>query len=114
MELPIWLASSLCSRRRHVVSVELPKSYREPHREILSADATVVDLHKLGPHFYACGTRLIQFDHPESLDIAKTLLQVCWVIFFRVNSFFLLMELSLLSKADCFTIKNHSTQFYNK
>ena len=76
MELPYWLAESLCSKKRHIVSIELPKQYREGYREILSADAEVVDLHKWGPHYYAFGTQLLSFEHPDSSDIAKSLLQV--------------------------------------
>ncbi|KAK2190338.1 hypothetical protein NP493_84g05066 [Ridgeia piscesae] len=75
LELPYWLAQSLCGRRKHTVSVELPKVYRESYREIFDADATVVDLHKLGPYFYLFGTRLLHFEHPDSADIAKNLLQ---------------------------------------
>lgn len=45
-------------------------------REILGADATVVDLHTLGPYYYIFGTQLLHFQHPQSLDIATTLLQV--------------------------------------
>ena len=58
------------------MSVELPKVYRESYREIFDADATVVDLHKLGPYFYLFGTRLLHFELPDSADIAKSLLQV--------------------------------------
>ncbi len=76
MELPYWMARSLCSRKRHIVSVEMPKQYRESYREILSADASVVDLHKLGPYFYSYGSQLLNFEHPEGTDIAKSLLKV--------------------------------------
>ena len=55
---------------------ELPKPYRKGYREILSAEATVVDLHKLGPYYYTLGTKLSQFDHVESPDIAESLLKV--------------------------------------
>ena len=58
------------------VSTEVPNQYREGYREILTADANVVDLHKLGPYYYAFGTQLLQFDHPDAPDIAKSLLQV--------------------------------------
>ncbi|KAJ8302413.1 hypothetical protein KUTeg_018809 [Tegillarca granosa] len=40
MEMPYWMAKALCSRKRHIVSVEQPKQYRESYREILNADAT--------------------------------------------------------------------------
>jgi GINS complex subunit 3 len=76
IECPFWLAKALCSRKRRIVSVEIPKQYREGYREILKADANVVNLHKLGPHFYTFGTQLLSFDHSESTDIAKSLLQV--------------------------------------
>ncbi|XP_067651642.1 DNA replication complex GINS protein PSF3-like [Haliotis asinina] len=75
IELPYWMARALCSRKRHIVSVEMPKQYREGYREILSADASVVDLHKLGPFFYSFGSQLLNFEHPEGSDIAKCLLK---------------------------------------
>ena len=76
MEFPYWIARALCGRNKNIVSIELPKEYRDTYREILGADATVVDLHKLGPYFYAFGTLMLGFDHPDTADIAKTLLQV--------------------------------------
>lgn len=76
MELPFWLATGLCSRKRKIVSVEMPKFYRTGYREIFTADANVVDLHKMGPYFYSFGTKLLCFEMNESDDIAKSLLQV--------------------------------------
>lgn len=78
MELPFWMARALCSRKRHIVSVDLPKQYKEGYREIFSADPTMVDLHKLGPYFYNYGSQLLQFELPETPDVAKSLLQVCF------------------------------------
>ena len=76
LELPFWLAKALFSRKKQVLSIELPKAYKEGYREILSADPNVVDLHKLGPHYFMFGTHLLQFDQPESADIARSLLLV--------------------------------------
>lgn len=45
-------------------------------RTALSADATVVDLHRNGPYYYAVGVSLLQFDLPERGDLAKTLVEV--------------------------------------
>ncbi|KAK3742741.1 hypothetical protein QZH41_018959 [Actinostola sp. cb2023] len=73
LELPYWLAKELCSRRRRVVSVELPKVYKDGYREILKADAGVVDLHKYGPHFYDIGTKLMHFDDDENSLVIRTL-----------------------------------------
>lgn len=75
LELPFWMARALCSRKRHIVSVDLPKQYKEGYREIFSADPTMVDLHKLGPYFYNYGSQLLQFELPETPDVAKSLLQ---------------------------------------
>ncbi|XP_022082368.1 DNA replication complex GINS protein PSF3-like [Acanthaster planci] len=75
MELPFWLATGLCSRKRKIVSVELPKAYRVGYREIFTADPNVVDLHKTGPYFYSFGTKLLCFESNESDDISRSLLQ---------------------------------------
>lgn len=75
LELPLWLARVLCSRRRQIVSVGLPRAYREAQREILSADANVVDLYKLGPYYYSMGVKLLCFEHLERADVSKSLLE---------------------------------------
>ncbi|XP_071476559.1 DNA replication complex GINS protein PSF3-like [Diadema antillarum] len=75
LDLPYWLVTGLHGRRRRIVSVEPPKSYRGSYRQITSADANVVDLHKMGPYYYAFGTKIISFDFPESEDIAKSLIE---------------------------------------
>merc|ERR1712193_42287 len=76
MEIPCWLAYGLLSRRRHIASVELPKTYNESYRDIYKADALVLDLHKLGPYFYRFGMKLLHFQHDDSGDVARILLQV--------------------------------------
>ncbi|KAG8437279.1 hypothetical protein GDO86_008110 [Hymenochirus boettgeri] len=75
MELPLWLAKGLYDKKRRILSVEHPKIYREGWRTVFSADANVVDLHKMGPHYYGFGSQLLNFDSPENPEIAKTLLQ---------------------------------------
>ena len=75
MELPLWLARVLGSRRRGIVKVDLPKQYRETQRDIMSADASVVDLYKQGPYFYAMGVKMLCFDHLERGDLARSLLE---------------------------------------
>ena len=56
--------------------LDLPKAYKEGYREILQAEASVVDLHKLGPYYYMFGTLLLEFKYRESPDIAASLLNV--------------------------------------
>ncbi|KAK2096088.1 DNA replication complex GINS protein PSF3 [Saguinus oedipus] len=75
LELPLWLAKGLFDNKRRILSVELPKIYQEGWRTMFSADANVVDLHKMGPHFYGFGSQLLHFDSPETADISQSLLQ---------------------------------------
>lgn len=76
MEMPLWLAKGLYERKRHVISVELPKVYREGWRTVFGADANMVDLHKMGPYYYGLGSQMLHFDSPENLEIAQSVLQV--------------------------------------
>ena len=76
MELPFWLAHALCSQKRRIVSVELPKAYRESYREVMKADANVVNLYKLGPYYYNFGMKLQCFSFPEIDDVSMSLLSV--------------------------------------
>ncbi|KAG6451174.1 hypothetical protein O3G_MSEX006988 [Manduca sexta] len=62
LDIPLWLAESLYSRRPPLISVELPKIYKESYREILGADACTVDMHKLGKYFYEMGCYVAKHD----------------------------------------------------
>ncbi|KAK8730729.1 hypothetical protein OTU49_007894 [Cherax quadricarinatus] len=72
LELPCWLARALYSRRR-IVSCQLPKTFKERYREILKAEASLVDLHMFSPHFYEFGQHLLPLAGPEA-PILGTLL----------------------------------------
>lgn len=76
MELPLWLSKGLYEKKRRVLSIELPKVYREGWRTVFSADPNVVDLHKMGPYYYGLGSQMLHFDSPENPEIGQTLLQV--------------------------------------
>lgn len=76
MDLPLWMATSLgADPRRKVTKVEVTKPYREVYRQILKADATVVDLRKLGPYYYAMGQQILVFDSNQRIFIARSLVQ---------------------------------------
>ncbi|XP_005152330.1 DNA replication complex GINS protein PSF3 [Melopsittacus undulatus] len=75
LEIPLWLAKGLHDSKRRIISVELPKIYKEAWRTVLSADASVVDLHKMGPYYYGFGSQLLNFDNPENPEIAQAILQ---------------------------------------
>ncbi|KAK2723446.1 DNA replication complex GINS protein PSF3-like [Artemia franciscana] len=71
LELPFWLASFLFKQR--IVSIEVPKFYKDYYREILNADPSVVDLKKWGPHYYELGLHLQRLNIREQSDIRKIL-----------------------------------------
>ncbi|KAH0619418.1 hypothetical protein JD844_000031 [Phrynosoma platyrhinos] len=75
LELPLWLAKGLYDNKQRILSVELPTVYKESWRTVFSADANVVDLHKLGPYYYGFGSQMLHFDSPENPEIAQTILQ---------------------------------------
>ncbi|XP_030313716.1 DNA replication complex GINS protein PSF3 [Calypte anna] len=75
LEIPLWLAKGLHDSKRRIISVELPKIYKEAWRTVFSADASVVDLHKMGPYYYGFGSQLLNFDNLENPEIAQTILQ---------------------------------------
>eukprot|EP00088_Acartia_fossae_P029093 TRINITY_DN29912_c0_g1_i1.p1 TRINITY_DN29912_c0_g1~~TRINITY_DN29912_c0_g1_i1.p1 ORF type:complete len:204 (-),score=29.54 TRINITY_DN29912_c0_g1_i1:175-786(-) len=65
LELPFWMIEGMRQGQKYF-NMQLPKAYKETYREILSADANVVDLHKLGPHYYEYGGYLMKHVINES------------------------------------------------
>lgn len=67
-----------------MIAITFPKAYKESMRTALSADPTVIDLHRNGPYFYSVGLSLLQFkldkdrdkDEEEKERLAKTLIEV--------------------------------------
>lgn len=74
LELPLWLGQELSAGRQPVVSLDLPKIYKEAYREILKADPCAVDLHKLNLYFFELGSHVKHLDSKG--DVQKALLQV--------------------------------------
>lgn len=72
MELPFWLASYLVEKR-NLVKINIPKVYNEKSREIFEADAKVVNLHRINPHFYEFGRYLACLNQREA-DLVKSLI----------------------------------------
>ncbi|CAH0590168.1 unnamed protein product [Chrysodeixis includens] len=72
VEIPLWLAESLYARRPPLVTVELPKIYKDSYREILNADACTVDMHKLSQYFYEFGCYIAK--HDIKGEVASTLI----------------------------------------
>lgn len=95
------MARSLQGRSRRIASVELPRHYRAAQREILNADASVVDLRRLSPYYYGIGTRLLAFEHQESHDVAISLLQAGFLSYFLATTYLHHLDKTKLSKNDC-------------
>ena len=65
MALSQWLLSFFsCLLFR--LTTQVPKTYREVYREIMTADPLVVDLHKQGPYYYEFG-RSVTWNHANPL-----------------------------------------------
>ncbi|XP_047118030.1 DNA replication complex GINS protein PSF3 [Schistocerca piceifrons] len=75
MELPYWLARALGHQRQKIVSVDIPKVYKEAYREILKADSCVVDLYKFGAYFYEFGIYISLLGHREGPEIREILVK---------------------------------------
>ena len=66
LELPYWCVEGLRSNQaRSYLAVDIPKTFKEVFREIMSADPLVVDLHKMGPYYYEFGRHLIKQSQTE-------------------------------------------------
>ena len=77
LDLPYWLVKSIYNEKYKFVSIVLPKAYNKFNNEILEADPCVVDLRKMGPHYYDFGVLLVNLvDIDTALAISKSLLWV--------------------------------------
>ncbi|XP_011881651.1 PREDICTED: DNA replication complex GINS protein PSF3 [Vollenhovia emeryi] len=74
LELPLWLAQPLNKARESIVSVDIPKTYKEGYREILLADACTVVLNKWNPYYYELGMYLRKFNNRDCEMIIDSLL----------------------------------------
>ncbi|KZC04467.1 PREDICTED: DNA replication complex GINS protein PSF3 [Dufourea novaeangliae] len=75
VDFPLWLAQSLKNLQNPIVSLDVPKIYKEGYREILEADADAVVLCKWNPYFYELGMYVQKFGARESEQITESLLQ---------------------------------------
>lgn len=77
LELPVWLVQEMSTGRQPIVAPELPKIYKQAYREILTADACAVDLHKFNLFFYELGSHVKHFD--KKSDVHEILLHVSYI-----------------------------------
>ncbi|CAI6347761.1 unnamed protein product [Macrosiphum euphorbiae] len=73
IELPLWMIQVLLAGKS--IQFDMPKAYNEIYRDVLTADANVVDLFKLCKHFYLFGKFLSQLEHREAYEVRRTLIQ---------------------------------------
>lgn len=53
-------------------------------REVLKADPAVVDLHKMGPHYYQAGLQISTLPTDEAEEVSEILPEVCEQLFSRI------------------------------
>lgn len=82
IELPFWLAHKLRNDSKQILSVTVPKVYRESYRDMYRADANVVDLQAIGPNFYNLAMKMPLIDPAQARDISASALQVsrCYIM----------------------------------
>jgi GINS complex subunit 3 len=67
LEVPLWMAKDFKNRGR--AKLELPPTWNLRQRQITSADPNVLNLHKLGPHFYQTGCHILKhISEGQNLD----------------------------------------------
>jgi len=76
IELPFWLAQKLKNDDKHVISVSIPKPFKESYRDIYKAEAEVVDLYALCPNFYNLAMKMPLIDSIQAKDIMASVRQV--------------------------------------
>ncbi|XP_054277349.1 DNA replication complex GINS protein PSF3-like [Macrosteles quadrilineatus] len=94
LELPYWIVKTLSNREVNVLEVEPPKIFKENYRDILKADANVVDLHKMCKFFYQFGKLLSYIETWNGREIRNMLVET-----FR-NRFRQLMDWAQNMSAD--------------
>ena len=88
LELPLWMAKCLKAPGR--AKLDLPQTWSFSQRQIITADANVLDLHKYGPFFYQTGCHLVKLvSKGHNLDdeaetIASTLVDTLTKRFRRI------------------------------
>lgn len=66
--LPFWMAKGLYTYSQ--IDIQLPNAYKAKFREILTADADVVDLHRAGPHYYRFGKLLMRLKREKGNNLS--------------------------------------------
>ncbi|CAL7941990.1 unnamed protein product [Xylocopa violacea] len=75
VEFPLWLAEPLKNLQNSVVSIDIPKIYKEGYREILEADADAIVLSNWSPFYYELGIHVRKLNDRDSEQITESLLQ---------------------------------------
>jgi len=72
MDQPFWILDGMRVGKKYM-SMQLPKAYKETYREIMLADPNVVNLHKLGPHYFEFGRCLMKHTPEEGEHIGDSI-----------------------------------------
>jgi len=55
LDLPLWIVDGMKAAGKNYMSMQVPKNLKATQREILLADPNIVNLNKLGPHYFEFG-----------------------------------------------------------
>ncbi|XP_058809830.1 uncharacterized protein LOC131675032 isoform X2 [Phymastichus coffea] len=74
IDMPLWLADPLC-RSELLIECDLPNIFTNRYREIIQADACIVELRKWNNYFYEFGLQIPQ-TYDQNFRIPNHLLEV--------------------------------------
>lgn len=75
LEVPLWLVLKLIEQKRKDLKMDIPKIYKEKTRDVFEADAKVINLFRVNPHYYEFGNYVSRLNHRESKLILEIIIQ---------------------------------------
>jgi len=73
LELPLWVIDGMNAGRKTHMLTHVPKTLKETQREILLADPSIVNLHRIGPHYFEFGRHVMKHCPQEGEIIGESL-----------------------------------------
>jgi GINS complex subunit 3 len=73
LEVPLWVVDGMNAGRKTYMSAQVPKTLKETQREILLADPNIVNLHRIGPHYFEFGRHVMKHCPQEGEIIGESI-----------------------------------------
>jgi len=73
LDVPLWVVDGMNAGRKTYMSAQVPKTLKETQREILLADPNIVNLHRIGPHYFEFGRHVMKHCPQEGEIIGESI-----------------------------------------